>query len=47
MTKGKFYVTLMIASVLVFAGWFVARVNAAIKFEEEVGGYHDKGHQPL
>lgn len=41
MTKGKFYVTLMIASVLVFAGWFVARVNAAIKFEEEVGGYLD------
>lgn len=41
MTKGKFYVTLMIASVLVFAGWMVARINASIKFEEEVGGYLD------
>lgn len=39
MTKGKFLVTLMIASVLVFAGWMVARINAASKFDEEVGGY--------
>ncbi len=41
MTKGKFCVTLMIASVLVLAGWMVARVNASNKFDEEVGGYLD------
>lgn len=41
MTKGKFYATLMIASILVFVGWSVARVNASINFDEEVGGYLD------
>lgn len=41
MTKGKFYVTLMIASVVLFIAWGVVRQNAGEKFEEEVGGYLD------
>lgn len=41
MTKGKFYVTLLITSVVMLIAWGVSRCIAVGKFEVEVEGYFE------
>ena len=39
LTKGRFYATLFIISIVVFLSWAVVRINKACTFNEEVKGY--------